>query len=1828
MKKILLIFISALLMISCSDKGDDTKVSDLPEGELLVSNPADYTGLISSYTAGILSRDSMVKVVLAESAAQELSENQLQELFVFEPAVKGITSLADNGTLQFQPETALNSGQFYTVHLNLGKIIEVPEDKKDFSFSFSTIVQDLELLIDRIDPDDSDAVTVMGRIKTADSAEDSDIEKIISIDGEKNSISWEHSRESHSFVLSGIPRVNEASIYKIKWSAKSIAVDREGEESIEVPALNVFNFMSWKKTINSGKTIELHFSMPLDAQQETSGLVRIGNQEIHSLKIQDSRIIIYYERLNISNKELNISSSLQDDKGTALGRNVVFKIPGSQEKPMAEFLTKGGLLPTGERFLIPMEAVSLKAVDIEIIRVYENNMVQYLQDNRDIKGGRNMNRVGQPVAFRTVSLEGRGVDNLNVKNTFELDLTPWVSPEPGALYQLRLSFRRSQSLYPCEESHSEEDDLPLNKSQWVGPSYNSMWDNYYYSDWKNRDSPCSNTYYARRTDNVSFLSSSLGVIAKKSDVSGMTVYITDLNSAGPVTGAEVVLYDYQQQEIARGTSDAAGYIYLSPKGVPFALQASSAGMSSWMRVDDGSSLSVSDFEVEGGDVKEGLKGFIYGERGVWRPGDDIYMGFILQDELNNLPEEHPVIFELLDPDGKRVQKKIATSSVGGMYRFQLKTDEEAPTGFWSARVTVGGSVFTKAIRIETVKPNRLKISLDSPTEPLVSELTLIPMEVKWLHGAVARNMKTETDMILTSRETSFKGYSSFEFDDPGKSFYSPAETVYSGRIDAQGRADIRLPIPFEGKSSGFMNVDLQTKVFEDGGDFSITRNVLSLSPYETYVGIRTPAGDNKRGMLLTDEDHELEIVSLNRDGSLSERKTLEVEMYKLNWKWWWDSSEEDLARFVSRNYRQALIREKVQLDAGKGSWSFQVKYPEWGRYLIRAIDPVSGHSTGKIVFIDWPGWAGSPQRGSSISRLSFYADKEEYKTGEQAVLTIPSEEGGRILISLENATGVLNSWWVSSLSGQTTVEFPIEPSMAPTVYVNASYVQPYVGSSNDLPVRMYGIIPLNVSDPATRLEPVLKSASQFEPQGQVSISISEKQGRPMAYTLAVVDDGLLDLTNFKTPDPWSTFYAKETLGVKTWDIFDDLIAARAGSFGTLLSIGGGEGADPEAPKKASRFEPVVRYFGPFELDAGETAKHDFEMPLYVGSVRIMAVAAAKGSYGHTEKTVPVRSDLMVLGTLPRVLGPDEEILLPVNVFSLSDDAGVARVSVSASGPLEILEQSSQDIVFDSPSDDYVYFKARSKNETGAVRVQFTAEMNGKKAEQQIEFNVRPSNPPTTRVTALVLEPGKDMTIPLQPFGLENQFSQLLEVSSLPPINLEKRLDYLIRYPHGCVEQTVSSVFPQLYLPHLVELSESRFTELEKNIQDGIDRLKRFQLKEGSFSYWSGAINPSPWGTSYAVHFLLEAQKAGYHVPSDMVTDFISYQKTASNLWRPGGNESSLNQAYRLYTLAMAGQADMAGMNRLKDSDALTDAARWKLASAYVLAGRTDAARELTKGAATLISTSFETDSYGTAQRDQALVLEALALMKNRKAGEELFHSLAAKLGSNEWMSTQTTAYTLLSISNWLGEDAGKEHPLFSWSIDTDSKNEIRAESRYSFVDLPPQKGVLRLENKGNNLLYLNLVSSGTPLRGEDRDEESNLNLRVSYKPKNSAEEFASESITSGTDFFMEIKITNPSGQPERENLALEQILPAGWEIINSRLFASEGRSNQGKFDYQDIRDDRIYTYFDLARGETKVFSILLNASYRGKYYQPSIRCSAMYDDTVSAVKAGREVEVR
>ncbi|MEJ0056503.1 MAG: alpha-2-macroglobulin family protein [Bacteroidota bacterium] len=761
------------------------------------------------------------------------------------------------------------------------------------------------------------------------------------------------------------------------------------------------------------------------------------------------------------------------------------------------------------------------------------------------------------------------------------------------------------------------------------------------------------------------------------------------------------------------------------------------------------------------------------------------------------------------------------------------------------------------------------------------------------------------------------------------------------------------------------------------------------------------------------------------------RDNIEMAIYKLQWRWWWDNSEGN-ANYMTGSDATAIASGRTKTINGKGSWNFKIKYPEWGRYLVRATDPVSGHSTAKVVYIDWPGWAGRAKNESQgAAMLSVTSDKPAYNINEKANLIIPGSDNGRALISVESGSRVINTYWLETKKGDNKFSFDVTPEMTPNVFVSVTLLQPHSQTVNDLPIRMYGVIPISVEDPKTHLEPVISMPEVLEPGQEVVIKISEKTKRKMTYTVAVVDEGLLDITRFTTPDAWSRFYAREALGVKTWDLYDAVMGAFGGKIERLLAIGGGDFAakSKEDDAKANRFKPVVKFLGPFTLDGGSN-EHRFIMPQYIGSVKTMVVAGYEGAYGATDRATPVRKPLMVLATLPRVLGPEEMLKLPVTIFSMEKSIKNVKVDVKVSGPVSLSGDASRSVAMDK-EDITTDFDLSVKSETGIAKIEVTVTSGSYRATDLIEIEIRNPNPPVTRVAEVLLEPGKSWSGSVAPIGVAGTNTAMLEVSSLPPINLGQRLRYLMQYPYGCIEQTTSSVFPQLYLDQVKALTEEEKATTQRNVRAGIERLKLFVTRDGGFAYWPGDQDSDSWGSAYAGHFLLEAEAKGYFVPNDMIKRWKKYQRAKSVEWRKNKEyqSSELIQAYRLYTLALAGDADLASMNRLREMGGLPVASAWMLASAYAKAGQPEAAKTLIANLPTSVKPYQEMAySYGSDVRDKAIILETLLLLNDRAKGFELVKDISASLSnSNSWMSTQSVAWSLKAVGMFAGTE--KKGPL-------------------------------------------------------------------------------------------------------------------------------------------------------------------------------------------------------
>jgi uncharacterized protein YfaS (alpha-2-macroglobulin family) len=1805
---------------------------------------------VVAHTSGSIARAGKITVRFAKDIVDpDRIEIPLEKSpITFNPRIKGAASWINRRTLEFIPDESLPAGQNYAATVYLSEIMETVRPDDTFDFKFSIMEQSFEITIEGLQaasPKDSKIQQLSGVVVTADAEQNAALENILKayqLDKDLK-IEWRHSEDKreHKFIISGILREEEFAAVVLQWDGTPIGVKKKGKKIVSVPSIMAFEVSFARAVQGKEQYIEVRFSDPLDKQQNLKGLIRVENRRDLKFTIQGSIVKIYSSRRWSGSPTVKVSAGIRSAVGQRLKKSEALKVYFADVKPQVRFAGKGVIVPTTRGLTIPVEAVNLRAVKVVAERIFEENIHQFLQVN-PLNGQAELKRVGRNVWRKTVTLDW-SLTKRNRWVRYGLDVAPLVKENPGGIYRITLSFTPRHIVYECAASPTSPDGAATDMAQQDldEEEESSYWDTYeqnadynWHEYYENRHNPCHPAYYRQiGTHNITVsrnvLVSDIGLIAKKGSNDEVFVAATDIQTAEPLADIALKLLDYQRQTIAEGKSDSNGIALLSAKRKPFLLVAKNRHQTGYLKLDDGSALSVSHFDVAGHTVKKGLKGFIYGERGVWRPGDPIYLTFILLDEDNRLPDDHPVKFELLNPKGQRVQTLTRKQSLNGFYSFHTATEPGAPTGNWRVRVKVGGVSFEKILKVETIMPNRLKISLDfGPQTPSLTEGLLdADLSAVWLHGAIAKNLKFDVELTFTPRKTIFPKYESYAFDDPVRKFQPESHKILEGVLDSQGKTEISADIRAEGRSPGMLTANFLTRVFEPSGAFSIDRFPVPYHPYDRYVGLATPKGDKARGMLLTDTDHLTRIVLLDPSGNPVPAGQVEIKMYKIKWRWWWEKGEESLADYIGTSAYKPLKSDTVQIVDGKGEWKFRINYPAWGRYLIRVHDRNSNHITGKILYIDWPGWAGRAQKDApgGASVLNFSADKEAYTVGDKVVLTIPTGKTGRGLVSIESGSKILKTAWITGGAEPTRFEFPATAEMTPNVYAHVTFLQPHLQAGNDLPIRMYGVIPVKITDPDTRLKPQLVTPDVFKPEEKSEITISEVGGKSMTYTVAIVDEGLLDLTRFPTPDPWQHFYKREALGVKTWDLFDNVAGAWGGKLEKLLAIGGDDAAEPPGQKKADRFPPMVRFLGPFELDENQKKTHEIDIPQYVGSVRLMVVAGNNKAFGTVEKSVFVRKPLMILGTLPRVLGPDEEVDLPISVFALEDKVKKVAVEVSTEGPLDIQGSARKTLGFTEIGDQLITFKLKAQSELGIGSVSILASGGGEKAAHRIELDIRMPGGKVVDVHSAEVAAGKTWQQEIALPGIAGTNDVMLEVSRIPPLNLGKRLAFLIRYPHGCVEQVTSSVFPQLYLDKLLELSPKKQDAIQNNVQAGIGRLRNFQTADGGFAYWPGYGHGDDWASNYAGHFLLEAARIGYLIPPGIIEQWRQYQLKKALSWVTGPARSELIQAYRLYTLALAGAADLGAMNRLKEEEDLPDVARWRLAAAYQLAGQPEAAEQLVKTAKlTVVEYRELSNTYGSDLRDKAMILESLYLMNQMKRAKPLAEEIAGELSGDKWLSTQTTAYALIALSRMAGiaGRAVQTSFIYSWG----QSAEKTVSSHFPIMQKPiivaeSTTGKIILKNTSDHVLYPRIIAEGFPAVGTEKAASNGMSLKVKYLTLDD-DPIDPTSLEQGVDFIAEVMVRNTGTSGIYEEVALSHIVASGWEIRSSRMDPSQ-RVKSADFEYQDIRDDRVYTYFDLGPGELKIYRLLFNASYLGKFYLPSIGVEAMYDATINARIPGK-----
>jgi len=1839
---------------------------------------AEYAPYVNAYTGGVISQNSTIRIELTQDQPmvdlnQELKDNP----FSFSPSLKGKTYWVSNNTIEFVPEEgALKPGAFYEGTFHLGDFVDVDKKLEEFNFSFRVQERNFSIHTDPITvtATQPDQVTVTGEIRFSDVVKKEEVEKMLTAGSEKNkSYPIEITQTDHptryAFSISQITK--EAEDYQLEITAKGnpAGIDRTQNESILIPAKNSFRFLSAVRIDQPENGIEIIFSDPVSNTQDLKGLIDVPEVSSSIFQIKENKVFVYFETGKLNKLTLNIHEGIRNSQDKPLGTSHSISFSELNLKPQVEMATSAAILPDSKSLIIPFRAVNLYAVDLSVIRIFENNVLMFMQNN-SLSSANELRRSGRLVYKKTLWLAKDSSKDVHRWEDYSIDLAGLIHQEPGAIYRVILSFRQEYSAYPCGGSENKEMQFADNKSsdnltkvsgETLSEDDEAVWDTpetyYYYNGsvpmdwsqyrWTERDNPCHPSYYMNsdRIAACNILASNLGMIVKRNSLNKLWIAVNNILDTKPVAKAQVTIYNFQLQPIGKGETNGEGLVEITPKGVPFIAVAEADKQKAYVRVVDGEEQSVSRFDVGGKDIQKGLKGFIYGERGVWRPGDTLHISFMLEDREKRIPDKHPVALEIYNPRGQFYTKMISTQGTNGFYTFAVPTQADDPTGLWNAYVKVGGTAFHKSLRIETIKPNRLKITLALPTILQASSKDVYaPLTSSWLTGATASRLKAKVEMSLSKVNTQFKNYGQYLFNNPATDFTTVRADVFNGVLDAEGRAGVNIQLPVATGAPGMLNATFTTRVFEPGGDASIYSQTVPFSPFTSYVGINLNQPKGK--YIETDKDHVFDIVTVNDQGQPVNRSNLEYKIYRISWSWWWENGEESFGTYINNSSITPVASGNLQTTGGKTSFKFRINYPDWGRYLVYVKDRESGHATGGTVYIDWPDWRGRSNKTdpSGIKMLAFSLDKDSYEIGETATAIIPAAAGGRALVSLENGSTVLQQQWLEvSDQGDTKLTFKITPEMAPNVYLHISLLQPHAQTVNDLPIRMYGIAPVFVTNRQTILQPQIKMPEVLRPETDFNVTVSEKSGKPMTYTLAIVDDGLLDLTNFKTPDPWNEFYAREALGIRTWDMYDDVLGASGGRYSSLFSTGGDASLKP-ADAKANRFKPVVKFIGPFYLAKGKQQTHTLKLPMYVGSVRAMVVAGQDGAYGNAEKTAFVRTPLMLLSTLPRVLSTQEEITVPVNVFAMENQVKNVTVSLEASGAgVQITGNRQQSLTFDQPGDQLTYFTLKTGSKTGKATIHLTASGNGQQTKETIEIEVRNPNPVVTLRNSQWIEAGQEVELSYTLAGSSSANNQVqLEVSRIPSVDISRRFDFLYNYQHHCTEQLTSKALPLLFVSQFKAVDEQEAEKIKTNVQEAIRQIYARQLPNGGFVYWPGNAVDDEWINSYTGMFLTLAQEKGYAVHPNVLNKWKRFQRAAAQNWRmpqEASNwqiwQSELQQAFRLYTLALAGAPEYGAMNRMKEQPGLSIQAKWRLAAAYALTGKMKPAGELVYNAeTTVIPYSSMNLIYGSSDRDEAMILETLILMKRDRDALQQAKKVSQNLAQENWFSTQSTAFALIAMGRLAEQLSGTLD--FTWSWNGKQQPAVKSAKAVFEKEIAtsPKSGTVSVKNQGKGALSVDLITRTQLLNDTLPAIADNIRLDVKYTDM-AGSPISVEDIRQGTDFMSAVTLSNISGTSDYSNLALTHIIPSGWEIYNERMIvpeASSSNSNEAntsessasKYTYKDIRDDRVLTYFDLRRGESKTFTVRLQATYAGNFILPAIQCEAMYDAAVQArTKAGR-----
>jgi alpha-2-macroglobulin len=1336
--------------------------------------------------------------------------------------------------------------------------------------------------------------------------------------------------------------------------------------------------------------------------------------------------------------------------------------------------------------------------------------------------------------------------------------------------------------------------------------------------------------------------SDLGLIVKEGS-SDVMVFVNSLRDATPVQGARLDFISSNNQKVYSAVTDNNGVaIFKNAKQVAAGFRLSMVSVRYENDFNfvlfDKTRVETSRFDVGGKRMDNvNYDVYIYGDRDLYRPGDTAHVNTIVRTPRWEVVKDIPVKIKLLAPNGREYMNQRLQLNNSGAAETQFLIPRQAMTGTYVIEVFAGNDVLlaSRKISVEEFVPDRIKVTTKTNKAVyLPAEAINLDLLAENLYGTPAGGRRFETELRLKRKQLISKALPDYSFNIDSKNMPVLASIMQQGNTDDKGKASSILKSAAY-KDIGLLEGKIFTTVFDETGRPVNKLNVIEIPTQQAYFGIKY-----FDTWLSTRKALNLQFAAIDMTG-----KPLAVAQAKiviLNYRYE-TVIEKNYGRYnyISQKKEKVVLSRELNI---KGSGTAIPFVPvQSGEYEVRIMAPGSDNYVSRTFYAY--GWGDTDYSSFEVSlegEVTITPDKILYTPGENAKLLFKAPFDGQLLVSIEQ-DNVLTYKYLELKNKSASMELAVNKDHLPNIYIDATAFRKSVDMSIPLTVA-HGVISLKVDDASAKLNVAISAPDKS--RSGIKQTFTIKTAPDAEVTIAVVDEGILQITDYKTPDPYNWFYQKRALGVSSYDVYALLYPELKHS----SSPAGGEAFDLSRrinPLTGDRVKLISKWSGIRKASSSGECSFIIDIPQFSGALRVMAVAYKGRQFGSAEKTMKVADPVIISMSLPRFLSPGDNCAVAVSMTNTTDNGGNATVQLSASGPATVTGKNSASASLKSGAEQVALFSINADKGIGVATVTATVNALGQKFSQQIDIPIRPAGGLTFVTGSGSVSAGSAQTFKaasdLYPKGIKSA----LILSKSPAVQFAKNLDYLVRYPYGCLEQTVSTAFPQLYLADIIKLFPSvsgrNFNQGGSpgyNVQQAILKVEAMQLYNGGLSLWPQGGSADWWATAYAVHFLIEAKDAGFEVNKKVLDGALRFlaqkvkeREMETYFYFENGIMKSRNIPrreilYSAYILALADQAPVSTMNYYKSLSAqLSSEGRYMLASAFMLAGDVKSFRSiLPKAFGNEKAINEFGGSYGSYLRDRSVALNALLEADpNNPQVNELLKSISVEMKNARYYSTQETSFALLAIGKHARKASASD---VSAQISVDGKVVGTYNNKDLQLPVDINNKSVTITTKGNGTLYYYYELSGIKITPNVVDEDNHLKVRRRFLDRN-GNAINGNSFSQNDLVVVEITAMSETGT-NVENVAITDLLPACLEIENSRLVAEremDFMKNRSTPEYTDIRDDRI-SFFTTLNGNAKTFYYTVRAVSKGTFIIGAVSADAMYNGEYHSYSGSGKVSVK